>query len=163
MLHTPWLHRLQYFDISFLFFSVHEVPVGRFLNTSFLCNQIQNSNEKGLSGYEYSPEGVIVSPTHIPLSPPLHAYPQTHTNMNKSVGLVPVLFMEYHTQKLDNLWSRLFWGGGGGNIHLFMHPFFSDREWRLIYPQVKLSIWINLQQSYSLFYARFIEIIYFNI
>lgn len=53
--------------------------------------------------------------------------------------------------------------GGGGNIHLFMHPFFCDREWRLIYSQVKLSIWTNLQQSYSLFCARFIEIIYFNI
>lgn len=40
----------------------------------------------------------------------MHAH--SYTNMNKSTGLVPVLFMEYHTQKLDNLWSRLFCGGG---------------------------------------------------
>lgn len=149
------------------FFSVLEILVRsivrRFLKASFLCNHIQNCSEKSLSGYEYNPEGILPSPTHIPLSPPLHACPQTHTNMNKSIGLVPVLFMEYHTQKLDNLWSDCFGVGGGGDSHLFMHPFFSNREWRLIYSQVKLSIWINLQRSYSLFCARFIEIIYFNI
>lgn len=117
MLLTPWLHLLQdllqYFDMSFIFFSVHEILVGRFLNASFLCNQIQNCREKGLSGYEYNPGGVIPSSTHVPLSPPLHACPQTHTNMNKSIGLVPVLFMKYHTQKCDNLWSDCFGVGGG--------------------------------------------------
>lgn len=116
MLHAPWLHLLhdllKYFDESFLFFSIHEIPVGRLLNASFLCSQIQSTSEKGLSGCEYNLERVTPSPTRIPLSPPLHACPQIGTNMNKSIGVVPVLFMEYHTQKLDNLWSRLFWGGG---------------------------------------------------
>lgn len=78
----------------------------------FYAVKFKAAVKKGLSGYEYNLERVTPSPTHIPLSPPLHACPQIGTNMNKSIGVVPVLFMEYHTQKLDNLWSRLFWGGG---------------------------------------------------
>lgn len=52
VLHGILLDLLQYFDLSILFLPVHEVPVRRFLSASFLCNQLQNSREKGFSGHQ---------------------------------------------------------------------------------------------------------------